>query len=338
MTWTRLDDAVYDHPKLAEVDEPAARLLWVWSICWSNRHGTNGFLPLKSMRNLASISGVQDLHEAAAELTLAGLWIVAEDGWEVHDFLDYQPDATKAADLAKKRSAAGQRGGINSGKTRSKPEANASNKSKQVASQLLRQKRTPSRPVPSPITDVSSSSGPVQQEPPPGRDEDDLIDLTQELEAAWSTHPPIENSPPDDPATSRAWDAVIEGGELDLRRAVASGRDIGAPARYALACAKDRWTMAGPRLVATALAQPDLSGLALLAAADEAQAVAMAARPAGGHQPPGGAPPAPPRPACGTCGQPAHQLGTCPWEGMTRAEIDAELEAIRRDLEERGDQ
>ena len=177
---------------------------------------------------------------------------------------------------------------------------------------------------------VSSSSGPTQQEISTGHDDDEpMIDLTQPPPPPFDPPPP-----PDAPTTDHVARAVaLELGRRDSHR---SPSEVRVPAVHAEACARTRWAVQAAEIVAITAQHPEAT-VAVLADLVEIQAVAMAAHPAGGHQPPGGAPPAPPRPACGTCGKPAHQLGTCPWEGMTRAEIDAELEAIRRDLEERGD-
>lgn len=319
MTWTRLDDAVYDHPKLAEVDEPAARLLWVWSLCWSNRFGTNGFLPIKSMRNLGRTAGVADLDNAAAELVEARLWIPVEGGWQIHDFLDYNPSAEKVADISAKRSAAGQRGGKRSGETRSKTSDFASPPREANRGRLPKQNRSPSRPVPSPVTDVSSSSG-TAREPSTGRDDDDqTIDLT-DLEAVWDANePPLEQAATEEPE-ARAWAAAVAAGEADTARSIASGRAIDAPARYALACAKERWALHSSQLIAAAAEHPELAGAELLERSGALDAIA--AHPAGRAT-------APPGPSpyvvvdgkrrfartltCPTChGSTGHPDGTCP--------------------------
>lgn len=321
MTWTRLDDAVYDHPKLADVDEPAARLLWVWSLCWSNRFGTNGFLPVKSMRNLGRTAGVADLDNAAAELVEARLWIPVEGGWQIHDFLDYNPSAEKVADISAKRSAAGQRGGRRSGETRSKVSSFASPSREANPRRLPKQNRSPSRPVPSPVTDVSSSSG-TAREPSTGGDDDDdrTIDLT-DLEAVWDANePPLEQPATAQGLEARAWAAAVAAGEADTARSIASGRTIDAPARYALACAKERWALHSSQLIAAAAEHPDLAGSELLERSGVLDAIA--AHPAGRASP---TPAARPRIVtvdgqprfshtltCPTCqGRTGHDDGTC---------------------------
>ena len=176
---------------------------------------------------------------------------------------------------------------------------------------------------------VSSSSGPTQQEISTGQDDDDTIDLTQPPPPPFD--PPL---PPDAPPTDHVARAVAL--ELGRRDSRLSPSEVRVPAVHAEACARTRWAVQAAEIVAIAAAHPELL-VSELADLVEAQAHAMAAHPTGGHQPPGVAPPAPPRPACSTCGQPAH-LGVCPWDGMTPAEIEADIEAARREYEERGDQ
>ena len=177
---------------------------------------------------------------------------------------------------------------------------------------------------------VSSSSGPTQQEISTGHDDDEpMIDLTQPPPLPFDPPPP-----PDAPTTDHVARAVaLELGRRDSHR---SPSEVRVPAVHAEACARTRWAVQAAEIVALTAQHPQLL-VPEIADLVEAQAVAMAAHPAGGHQPPGSTPPAPPRPACGTCGQPAHRY-ECPWEGWTAAEIAADIEAAHREAEERGDQ
>lgn len=320
MTWTRLDDGIYDHPKVAEVDDPAAVLLWIWSMAWSNRHGTDGHLPAKSIRVLAAHAKVTDLAEAARQLCDAGLWDETDGGWEIHDFLDYQPAAEQVDDLRRKRSEAGRKGGRRSGETRrteATPQANDEASASAVASPLLKQSRTPSRPDP---IAIYSSSGPVQQGISTGRDDDD------------PDHDDEPSPPPPAAAvtTDPAWAVALELGQRDSRRSPTEVRAVGP---HALSCARTRWAVQGGEITALARAHPDLAAWEV-ADLVEAQALAMAAHPGGGAA----LAQAVRRPPCPECGQDGHDRPSCPWVGMTADEITEAIEESRRWLEAIGEE
>ncbi|HXJ26050.1 MAG TPA: hypothetical protein VNH17_10125 [Streptosporangiaceae bacterium] len=82
---------------------------------------------------LASLGGTPEL---AAELVAAGLWKRTRQGYVFHDWLDWgsKRTAEEIRELRKVRAENGRKGGVASGKARSKPEA----KTKQLASQLPR--------------------------------------------------------------------------------------------------------------------------------------------------------------------------------------------------------
>lgn len=107
MAWVRLDDAVYDHPKLAGVPNGT---LWVWvcGLAYASRHLTDGFVPSGVLRRFNATS------RDAGRLVRAGLWKPVDGGWQIHDYGDYQPTRGSVngsrADLSRKRSEAGRKG------------------------------------------------------------------------------------------------------------------------------------------------------------------------------------------------------------------------------------
>lgn len=277
MSWTRLDDGIYDHPKVLEVD-PLDRLLYVWALCWSARHRTDGKLRRRALAHVAALAGVPDLDAAARRLVAAGLWEDDDDGWRVHDFTDYQPTGAEVDELRAKRAEAGRRGGLASGQTRRSNEANreasASSNGEANAKHLPKQNRTPSRPVPSPVASASSSNGPSHQDRPHPVDDDD-----------------------DDVARARL--AALELGRRDSERA---GPLRTAPARHRRACADTRWRVQADELVALAREWPGLDPVALADRADH---------PATGLAPP--APPTAPRfVLCADCGLEHTPAPRCP--------------------------
>ena len=150
MPWFPVDDSFHSHPK-ALATSLAARGLWATAGSWSSAHLTDGVVPVHV---LASLGGTPEL---AAELVAAGLWRRTRQGYVFHDWLDWGSKRTAAEirELRKVRAENGRKGGVASGKARSKPEA----KTKQVASRLPRGGLNPSpSPQPLSVVDVGDQS------------------------------------------------------------------------------------------------------------------------------------------------------------------------------------
>lgn len=148
MPWFPVDDSFHSHPK-ALATSLAARGLWVTAGSWSSAHLTDGVVPVHV---LASLGGTPEL---AAELVAAGLWGRARQGYVFHDWLEWgsKRSAEEIRQLRKVRAENGRKGGVASGKARSKPEA----KTKQLASRLPRGGLNPS-PYPQSVVDVGDQS------------------------------------------------------------------------------------------------------------------------------------------------------------------------------------
>lgn len=131
--WFKVDDSFYSNPKTAMLSD-GATTLWLRSGSWSAQQLTGGFVPA---RMVPMFRGSDD---SVRELCDAGLWAYDEqkDGYQFHDWSDYQPDGEEVDALRKKRSEAGKRGanrrwgkpengknGKTDGKCHSKPMANA---------------------------------------------------------------------------------------------------------------------------------------------------------------------------------------------------------------------
>lgn len=124
MTWFKVDDSFYDHPKVFDAPDCAVAL-WTRAGCWSARNLTDGFVPASLP---ARLCGDPDI--AVRELVNRGLWKRAKGGYQFHDWLDRNPSRKDVEQQRAKRAEAGRKGGLASGKARSKPgskrEANAS--------------------------------------------------------------------------------------------------------------------------------------------------------------------------------------------------------------------
>lgn len=89
MTWFKVDDGFYDHPKI-ETLSMAARGLWVTAATWCAKQLTDGVIPAAKVRKLGGTKA--QIHA----LIKAGLWIEMRDDsgakcYAFHDWLDQQP-------------------------------------------------------------------------------------------------------------------------------------------------------------------------------------------------------------------------------------------------------
>lgn len=104
MPWVRLDDRFPSHRKVALLSDRAFRL-YVSGLCWSSENLTEGLIRDEELRVVAH---VRNAKAAAKELEDRDLWDRVEGGWQIHDFLEYNPDrarvqAERAANAARQQ-------------------------------------------------------------------------------------------------------------------------------------------------------------------------------------------------------------------------------------------
>lgn len=122
MSWLRLDDEFAENPKIAPLSDRAFRF-HVAALCVCAAKLTDGKMSRKAVRVLAATLEV-DAKRRTVELEQAGLWIAGEDGWQINDYLDYNPSAEEVRAKREARAEAGRRGGIASGEARANAQAN----------------------------------------------------------------------------------------------------------------------------------------------------------------------------------------------------------------------
>lgn len=120
MSWVRLDDQFTDHPKIVQAG-PLAGWLYICGLTYANRYLTDGRIPAAQVRRLADVDGADEL---AARLVAAGLWEVVDGGYQIHDYLEYQPSADT---VRKEREATAHR--VQEWRERKKAARNASSNS-----------------------------------------------------------------------------------------------------------------------------------------------------------------------------------------------------------------
>jgi len=96
MTWIKIDDAFPNHPKIAGLSNEAFRA-HVEALCYCGTYLTDGFIP-------SVIVSKNKIELAATELVEAGLWDISDNGYTIHNYLEYQSskDEVKSAKEANK--------------------------------------------------------------------------------------------------------------------------------------------------------------------------------------------------------------------------------------------
>lgn len=95
VSWIRVDDKAPNHPKFLTAG-PVASWLWICGQGYCATYLTDGFIPLAALPTFP----VPDSQTHAERLVQANLWEVRDGGFQVHDYLDYQP--SRAAVLARR--------------------------------------------------------------------------------------------------------------------------------------------------------------------------------------------------------------------------------------------
>jgi hypothetical protein len=98
VTWVRIDDGFDEHPKVEalldgddELRSLAAIGLWTLTMSNSGRRLTDGDVSRRTIRRFAQKHGA----DLAERLVGAGMYEAADDGYRVHDFLDFNPSRSE---------------------------------------------------------------------------------------------------------------------------------------------------------------------------------------------------------------------------------------------------
>lgn len=124
MPWAKLDDHFHDNPKVRRAwrSSNAAVGLHVMALTYSAAHLLDGRVEPEFVAD--QMPAVRQQEAAAQALIDAGLWLPTKDGWEIKDYLAYNPSRADVEAKRAARAAAGRAGGLASGVSR-RGEANA---------------------------------------------------------------------------------------------------------------------------------------------------------------------------------------------------------------------
>jgi general stress protein YciG len=141
MPWAKFDDRYPWHRKVRGLSDAAFRMD-VSAVCWCSENLTDGVIE-SDFLNL--VSDVRNPRKVATELVRAGRWHADDHECEacpplpvgahvIHDFLVYNPTREKVEKDREQRRKAGEKGGVASGRSRSKDEASRFDSAKQTGS------------------------------------------------------------------------------------------------------------------------------------------------------------------------------------------------------------
>jgi hypothetical protein len=115
MSWAKLDDQFYDHPKVSSISQKyltSAVGLYCLALCWCANQLTDGRIPKPQVSRLTG--GICNGNvKSVQELVRVGLWVDAGDEYVIHDYLQYNPSRAKVLEeresAKRRRSASGKR-------------------------------------------------------------------------------------------------------------------------------------------------------------------------------------------------------------------------------------
>lgn len=105
MPYLLIDDGFAENPKIAGLSDKAFRL-HMSALVYCARNLTDGAISEIGCRFSAAISKIERPNSVVNQLVSAGLWEPVENGWQIHDYLDYNPSR---AELEERRRLARER-------------------------------------------------------------------------------------------------------------------------------------------------------------------------------------------------------------------------------------
>lgn len=104
--WVRVETKFISHPKVLDIG-PLGEALWLRGLCYAGEQLTDGFIPNSFIKRMGDMKATA----VAARLVAAGLWEEVQDGYRIHDYLDWQRSRDEANEISSKRAESGRLGG-----------------------------------------------------------------------------------------------------------------------------------------------------------------------------------------------------------------------------------
>lgn len=110
MPWAKIDDNIFFNPKVFVIS-PEAKLLYIGGIVYASRFMTDGQITDADLPKLARMTGMQSNSILVSELVSSELWHETADGYQINDYLEYNPSREHVESVREKRREAGRKGG-----------------------------------------------------------------------------------------------------------------------------------------------------------------------------------------------------------------------------------
>jgi hypothetical protein len=98
MSWARLDDRFHEHRKVRQAwrQAPASVGLHVMALTYCAGFETDGFVDRAFVEE--KLPAAKTRNAAVRALIEAGMWRELDNGWVIHDYLDYNPSRVQIAE------------------------------------------------------------------------------------------------------------------------------------------------------------------------------------------------------------------------------------------------
>lgn len=110
MTWAKIDDNIFFNPKVFVIS-PEAKLLYIGGIVYASKFMTDGRIATDDLPKLSRMTGMLPDSNLVSELVGTELWHETPDGYEINDYLEYNPSREHIETVREKRREAGRKGG-----------------------------------------------------------------------------------------------------------------------------------------------------------------------------------------------------------------------------------
>jgi len=152
MAWARIDDKFLDNPKVRKAGKEAT-YLYVSGLVYSSNQLTEGYISDEALGLVAYKGFIKNERTHAATLVECELWDRIEGGYQIHDYLEYNPTKEQIEEARAKKAAAGSKGAQARWQNDSKPIASAiatasKNDGKTMAPSCDTDGINPSHPIP----------------------------------------------------------------------------------------------------------------------------------------------------------------------------------------------
>jgi hypothetical protein len=184
MTWFKVDDKFPTHRKVLSIPRGPRRLsaigAWTLAGAWVSGSSHDGQVPIYVLDDLGITAKV------AADLVSAGLWEVADGGYLVHDYLDFNPSKDQV-DRDRAAAAERQRKGREKQKSRRDSDVTHTEVTRAVTHPVT---VVPTRPDPTPKDTTPAVSARKRATAAP-----DLFPITEQMSAWGRVNCPLVMDP-----------------------------------------------------------------------------------------------------------------------------------------------